>query len=158
MIDGMLSPATCKNDLRKYHDRAGSTERVLILKWLDKTILGRSRSISCLTESIKWQGNDSMLKEIVENSELFSYDLDELIRDGLVEKIYCKNGSDANGAHENFFEVSFNEIDFSPLTWEKCSCEKGLLYAVVRHYMLVLKDGLIPPCYLHHEVKCSDND
>jgi len=36
----------------------------------------------------------------------------------------------------------------SPLTWEKVDAAKDLLYAVVRHYLIVLKDGCIPPKFL----------
>ncbi len=111
------------------------------MAWLDKTFAGRSRAISCLTEPIKWQGNDTVLKAIVERSALFSFELDDLLKAGLVESIWCKNGSDAGGYNEKFFEVKPEEIDLSPLTWEKVDAAKDLLYAVVRHYLIVLKDG-----------------
>ena len=71
--------------------------------------------------------------------------------DGVVEEIYCKDGSDAGGYNEKFFKVSPKEIDCSPLTWEKVDAKKDLLYAVVRHYLLVLKDGYIAPKYLTEE-------
>ena len=70
---------------------------------------------------------------------------------GLVEAICCKNGSDAGGYNERFYQVTPQEIDFSPLTWEKVDAAKDLLYAVVRHYLIVLKDGVIPPQYLKEE-------
>lgn len=148
MTDGLLSPACCPSDLRHYQRRAGSTVKADILSWLDNTFPGRSRSVSCLTEPISWQGNDEMLKTIVENNALFSYDLDELVKDGIVESIYCKDGSEAGGDNETFYQIKAEEIDFSPLPWHKCSREKGLLYAVIRHYLLVLKDGYLPPRYL----------
>ncbi len=52
------------------------------------------------------------------------------------------------GYNEKFFEVKPEDIDLSPLTWEKVDAAKNLLYAVVRHYLIVLKDGYIPPQYL----------
>ena len=104
-----------------------------------------------MTEPIQWQGNDEMLRVIAENNVLFSYDLDELLKDGIVEAVYCKDGSDAGGANENFAKISGDEIDFSPLPWHKCSREKGLLYAVIRHYLLVLKEGYIPAEYITQE-------
>ena len=148
---GLLSISKGPRDLRAYAHRAGSENRDEIMAWLDKTFAGRSRAISCLTEPIKWQGNDAVLKAIVERSALFSFELDDLIKAGLVESIWCKNGSDAGGYNEKFFEVKPEDIDLSPLTWEKVDAAKDLLYAVVRHYLIVLKDGYIPPQYLREE-------
>ena len=145
---GLLSISKGPRDLRAYAHRAGTENRDEIMAWLDKTFAGRSRAISCLTEPIKWQGNDAVLKAIVDRSALFSFELDDLIKAGLVEAIWCKNGSDAGGYNEKFFEVKPEEIDLSPLTWEKVDAAKDLLYAVVRHYLIVLKDGYIPPQYL----------
>lgn len=91
------------------------------------------------------------MKKIVDGTELFSFELDELIKDGLVESIWCKNGSDAGGLKEKFYQVKVDEIDLSPLTWEKVDASKDLLYAVVRHYLIVLKDGYIPSKYIKKE-------
>ena len=148
---GLLSISKGPQDLRAYAHRAGSENRDEIMAWLDKTFAGRSRAISCLTEPIKWQGNDAVLKAIVDRSEIFSFELNDLIKAGLVESIWCKNGSEAGGYNEKFFEVKPENIDLSPLTWEKVDAAKDLLYAVVRHYLIVLKDGYIPPQYLCEE-------
>lgn len=145
---GLLSISKGPRDLRAYAHRAGSENKDEIMAWLDKTFAGRSRAISCLTEPIKWQGNDAVLKAIVDRSALFSFELDDLIKAGLVESIWCKNGSEAGGYNEKFFEVKPEDIDLSPLTWEKVDAAKDLLYAVVRHYLIVLKDGYIPPEFL----------
>ena len=151
LSDGLLSISCIQKDLRAYAHRAGSNNREEILAWLDKTFYGRSRAISCLTEPIKWQNNDSVLKRIVENSALFSFDLSELVKDNLVEAIWCKNGSAAGGYNEKFFQVSPEEIDFSPLKWERVDAARDMLYAVVRHYLVVMKNGVIPPKYLTRE-------
>lgn len=151
LSDGVLSISCIQKDLRAYAHRAGSNNREEILAWLDKTFYGRSRAISCLTEPIKWQNNDSVLKRIVENSALFSFDLSELVKDNLVEAIWCKNGSAAGGYNEKFFQVSPEEIDFSPLKWERVDAAKDMLYAVIRHYLIVMKNGVIPPKYLTRE-------
>jgi len=148
---GLLSISKGPRDLRAYAHRAGTENRDEIMAWLDKPFPGRSRAISCLTEPIKWQGNDAVLKKIVDNSALFSFELDDLLKAGLVESIWCKNGSDAGGYNEKFFEVKPEDIDLSPLTWEKVDAAKDLLYAVVRHYLIVLKDGIIPPEFLREE-------
>ena len=151
MERGLLSICKAPRDLRAYAHRAGSENRDEIMAWLDKTFAGRSRAISCLTEPIKWQGNDAVLKKIVDNSALFSFELEDLLKAGLVEAIWCKNGSDAGGYNERFYSVTQQEIDLSPLTWEKVDAAKDLLYAVVRHYLIVLKDGYIPPEFLREE-------
>ena len=151
MRDGLLSISKIDRNLRSYAHRAGSENKEDILKWLDSTFYGRSRAISCLTEQIKWKGNDPVLKNIVDGTKLFSFELDDLIKDGLVESIWCKNGSDTCGLNENFYQVKADEIDLSPLTWNKVDTTKGLLYAVVRHYMIVLKDGYIPAKYIKKE-------
>lgn len=151
MRDGLFSISKIDRNLRPYAHRAGSENKEDILKWMDSTFYGRSRAISCLTEQIKWQGNDQVLKKIVDGTELFSFELDDLINDGLVESIWCKNGSEANGLNEKFYQVKVDEIDLSPLSWDKVDVSKGLLYAVVRHYLIVLKDGIIPTKYLSKE-------
>ena len=148
---GLLSISKASCDLHAYAHRAGTQNRNEIMSWLDKTFAGRSRAISCLTEPIKWQGNDAVLKVIVERSMLFSFELDDLLQAGLVESIWCKNGSEAGGYNEKFYQVTTQEIDLAPLTWEKVDAAKDLLFAVVRHYLIVLKDGVIPPQYLKKE-------
>lgn len=151
LSDGLLSISCIQKDLRAYAHRAGSDDREEILAWLDKTFDGRSRAISCLTEPIKWQNNDPVLKCIVDNSALFSFDLDELVKDDLIEAIWCKNGSEAGGYNEKFFQVKPEEIDFSPLKWERVDAARDMLYAVIRHYLVVMKNGVIPPKYLKRE-------
>ena len=151
LSDGLLSISCIQKDLRAYAHRAGSDDKEEILAWLDKTFDGRSRALSCLTKPIKWQNNDPVLKRIVDNSVLFSFDLDELVKDNLVEAIWCKNGSESGGYNEKFFQVKPEEIDFSPLEWERVDAAKDMLYAVVRHYLLVMKNGVIPPKYLTRE-------
>ena len=149
--DGILSISKNPVNLKSYFRRAGSENKEEILAWLDQTFEGRSRAISCLTEPIKWQGNDPVLKTIVNNSVLFSFELNDLVREGLIEAIWCKNGSEAGGYNEKFYQVTPQEIDLTPLTWEKCDSSKGLLYGVIRHYLIVLKDGIIPAIYLKAE-------
>ena len=151
MKDGLFSISKIDRNLKPYIHRAGSKNKEEILRWLESTFYGRTRSVSCLTETIKYKNNDPTLKKIIKKSELFSFDLDELIKDGLVESIWCKNGSDAGGYNEKFYQVQPEEIDLSPLTWEKVDAAKDLLYAVVRHYLIVLKDGCIPAEYLRQE-------
>ena len=151
--DGLLSFAKNPINLKSYIKRAGSTNKEEILAFLEKTFAGRSRAVSCLTEPIKWQGNDVALKTIVDRSMLFSFELDDLIRDELIESIFCKTKCEANGLNEEFKKIRPDEIDTSPLEWEKCDSTKGLLFGAVRHYLLVVKGGVIAPKYLKEENK-----
>ena len=151
MKDGLFSISKIDRNLKPYIHRAGSKNKEEILRWLESTFYGRTRSVSCLTETIKYKNNDPTLKKIIKASELFSFDLDELIKDGLVESIWCKNGSNPDGCNENFYQVTPCEIDFSPLEWHKVDVSKNLLYAIIRHYLIVLKDGYIPPKYIKKE-------
>ena len=137
--DGLLGIKKSGRSLRPYAHRAKTEEPDKIYTWLDNTFEERSNSISCLTE------------KIVDDCELFSFDLEKLIEDGIVTAIWCKDGSEAGGYNENFKKVELDEVDCSPLTWEKCDSSKDLLFAVVRHYMLVLKDGFIPAKYIKKE-------
>ncbi len=146
--DGYLSISKIDIDLKAYKHRAQSNKKEDVLKWLDSTFYGRSRSISCLTEKIRWRGNDPVLKKLIKKSELFYFELDDLLKDGIVESIWCKDGSDCKGCNEKFYQVTPNEIDLTPLSWEKVDLSKELLYSVIRHYMLVLKDGHIPARYM----------
>lgn len=149
--DGIFSISKINRNLKPYIHRAGSDKKEDIIKWLESTFYGRSRSVSCLTETIKFKHNDPVLENIVKASELFSFDLDELIKDGLVESIWCKDGSDEKGCNEVFYQVTPDEIDFSPLNWHKVDIKNEKLYAVIRHYMIVLKGGIIPPEYIKQE-------
>ena len=151
MQDGILSISKNPVNLKSYFKRVGSEDYDDIMAWLDKTFVGRSRAISCLTEPIKWQGNDEVLKAIVDRSTLFSFELDDLVKAGLVEGIWCKTQCEANGVNEQFTQVLPQDVDVSPLPWYKCDSSKGLLYGVIRHYLIVLKDGYIPPQYITEE-------
>lgn len=77
--------------------------------------------------------------------------MDDLIRDGVIESIWCKIKCEASGINEEFIRVLPQNIDTSPLPWYKCDSSKGLLYGVIRHYLIVLKDGFIDPKYLKIE-------
>ncbi|HIU52570.1 MAG TPA: hypothetical protein IAD20_00645 [Candidatus Scatocola faecipullorum] len=149
--DGLFGIRKSGRSLALYAHRAQTEEPEKIYEWLDSTFPGRSQSVSCLTEKIVWQGNDKALKSIVDGCDLFSFELEQLVQDGIVTAIWCKNGSDAGGYNEKFKKIGLGGIDYSPLTWEKSDSSKDLLFAVVRHYMLVLKDGVIPPRYLQKE-------
>lgn len=145
---GIYSVSQLPEELLKYGKRLGTDDPEKILSWMEGTFHGRSRAISVLTEPVHWQGNDPMLKEWVDIMDLLEVDFDALAKDGQVESIWCKECSDANGTNENIRIISADEIDYSPLPWHLCSKEKGLFFGVIRHYFLVMKDGVIPVKYI----------
>ena len=153
LCKGLLSISRSVGNLKAYAERAGSDNRKDILNWLESTFPGRSRAISVLTEPIRWQNNDPVLKQIADNSVLFSFDLDALAKDQLVESVWVKSESKAHGKDEKFTQININKIDTSPLPWEKVNASKGLIYGVIRHYLIVLKEGKIPPKYIRKEDK-----
>ena len=85
-----------------------------------------------------------MLKEFIKNHALFSFELNDLIQNEIMESIWCQEG-------DKIYSVRPEEIDFSPLPWEKCSLQKGLFFGVIRHYFIVLKEGVLSPKYIREE-------
>ncbi|MBR6231809.1 MAG: hypothetical protein IKQ99_01765 [Alphaproteobacteria bacterium] len=148
LTKGIYSVSRLPEELLKYGKRLKTDDPKKILAWMEGTFHGRSRAISVLTETVHWQENDSMLKEWVDDMDLLEIDFDALAKDGQIESIWCKEGSDANGTNENIFKITADEIDCSPLPWHLCSKEKGLFFGIIRHYFLVMKDGVIPPKYI----------
>ena len=142
--DGLGSFEKGYGDIAPYLERAGSSKRAEITLWMEKTFKGRSRALSVITEPIKWNGNDPMLKEFVKNHMLFSFELNDLRKAGLIESIWCQDG-------DTPYPILPTEIDLSPLSWEKSSREKGLFFGVIRHYFIVIKDGVLPPKYIRQE-------
>ncbi len=148
---GLLTLSKKPEEIRKYGKRLGTENIQEITTWLEKTFPGRTRAISVLTEPVQTKGTDSMLKEWVATKELVSIDFNRLLSDGLIESVWCKEGSDAQGKEEKLYQVNPDEIDLTPLDWTKCSQEKGLFFGVIRHYLIVLKEGVIPPKYMTKE-------
>lgn len=144
---GILSVSLIPECLSHYASRAKSEEPEVIIKWLDSTFYGRSRSIACFTEPLMLNGK----LVAVDDGCLFSFDIDALIKDNLVESIYQKTKS-GNGRYiEEFKKIEVNEIDYSPLDFSPYKTEEEITNVFFRHYFVVLKDGYIPPQYLTKE-------
>lgn len=157
--DGLLSFA--KNpqaDLHYYFERSGCKTHQGIVNWLENCFAGRSRGIRCFSEPIKWHEESLSLKIFTENADLFSFDPEELQKDGLLEAVYCspsvlgRTDLPEFGCDEVLDKLpSLQEIDFSPIDWTICNDKKGWRFAFVRYYLLILKDGCLPPQYLTKE-------
>ena len=153
--EGYLSVAANPKpkQLEMYARKAGSENFEDIKRYLEKTLPGRTKSISCLTEKAPVEDYEHpYLHHLVHNAAVVSFELDDLLKDGLIEKIYCKDNSETARTDidfENVYEIKNPaEIDTSPLDWHGCSPRYGSPYNMLRHYILVLSKGFIPPEYL----------
>lgn len=144
-----------KQRLHVYDSYAGSSKIEDILLYLDKTFPARLRSICVLTEPapIK-EYKHSYLNNLVHTADVLSLDLDELLNDGIVEAIYCKDNRKTilkEPYFENIYPVKPDEIDLTPYDWDLCGkkiYQKYSPWSTIKHYFLVLKDGYIPTKYI----------
>ncbi|MBQ3696026.1 MAG: hypothetical protein II938_03555 [Alphaproteobacteria bacterium] len=104
------------------------------------------------------------IKELIDSCDLFELNLDLLVKDGLVEAVYLKPSVfDGHyfsmksrekylrcGADESLIKLkSVKDIDYKyHQTWDLCDDSKGLRMAPLQFYVLIVKDGIIPPKYL----------
>lgn len=159
--EGILSFAKNSNaDLHYYYKRSGETSHKGIVKWMESCFEGRSRAIRGFSEPIQWtEKSVNMFKPFIENADLFSIDLDALAKDGLIEAVYISPAIKPNldkdfpqDVDERLFKLSsINDIDTSPVDWSVCDEKLGLRFSVVPYYLIVIKDGIIPPKYIKKE-------
>lgn len=162
--EGYLSAAANPNpaQLTVYARTAGSEDTEEIKKYLERTLPGRTRSISCLTETAPVEDYEHpYLDYLVHHASVVSFDLEKLIKDNLIEAIWCKDSSQTaktDIAFENIYKIeNISEIDTSPLDWHACSEKYGSPYNMLRHYILVLSKGYIPPEYITPEYSGNHN-
>lgn len=148
-----------KSALWTHRHSAKSEDDEKILAYLENTFKGRLRSICAITEPAPAaEYKHPYLNHLVHHADVISFDLSQLIKDGIVEEIYCKDLRETvllDSAFENIYKIkSIEEIDTSPLDWNLCGSDAYLKYspwATIKHYFLVLKDGFIPVKYLSRE-------
>lgn len=159
LTDGILSFAKNPNaDLSYYYKRTGGeTTHAAIVQWMENCFSGRSRAIRGFSEPIQWTDKSiNMFKPFIENADLFSIDLGALQKDGLIEAVYVspaiRPDSDKDlpqDVDERLIKLaSINDIDTSPVDWSVCDEKLGLRFSVVPYYLIVIKDGIIPPEYI----------
>lgn len=160
--DGILSFAQNPNaDLSYYYKRTGGeTTHAGIVKWMENCFNGRSRGIRCFSEPIQWtEKSVNMFKPFIENADLFSIDADALQKDGLIEAVYVSPPlkPDSNkDLPQNCDEIliklnSVAEIETAPVDWSVCDEKLGLRFSVIPYYLIITKDGTIPPRYVTKE-------
>lgn len=162
LTDGILSFAKNPNaDLRYYYKRSGQTTHEGIVKWFESCFEGRSRGIRGFSEPIRWTENSLSLKKFIENADMFSIDLDALHQDGLLEAIYMsppipidpnedpKIGVGITNVDEGLIKLNdYTCISQDPVNWSVCNDEMGRRFAFVPYYLIIVKDGVIPPKYI----------
>ena len=163
--DGILSFAKNPNaDLRYYYKRSGQVTHAGIAKWFESCFEGRSRGIRVFSEPIKWTENSLSLKEFVDNADMFSIDIDALYKEGLLEAVYLsppvmitpdenpKTDIGITAVDEVLEKLShYTEISQTPVDWTVCDDKMGRRFAFVPYYLLIIKDGVIPPRYIKIE-------
>ena len=157
---GLLSFA--KNpyaDLHYYFKRTGGkTSHKEICEWMENCYVGRSRAIRGFTEPIKWNKRSiHILKDFVDNADMFEIDISALNADGLIEAVYVspsvlnvpdiKENQDCDEVWQKL-EHGIDDIDYSPIDWSVCDDELHRRFAYVRYYLIVVKGGVIEPKYL----------
>ena len=137
MTDGIKSPFAADEDrLFHYAKRAGSVKKEDILNYLETVFSGRSRAVSCLTETAPRTENPK-IKNWANACDCFSFDLDPLIKENIVQSIFCADAG-------TLTPTDARMIDCSPLNWESVNPYDNVFFQRIRHYMIVLKDGVLP--------------
>ena len=141
--NGLWSPSKApRKALSHYFGRARTQTKTGVLKYLESTARGRSRSVSVITDPIN---KKCTYYEWTEDRCLCAIDFDKLYHDGLVETIYRCYGKKMTPITAS--QIKWNE----KLPWDKV--ENGLFFKVIPHYMIVLRDGVIPSQYISLDPK-----
>lgn len=152
-----------KNALLTHRTSARSKNIDDIEVYLEQTFNGRMRSICVITEIAPIEEyKHPYLNHLVHNADVISFDLNQLIRDGIVEAIYCKDLREtilSDPGYENIYKIGdINDIDLTPHDWHLCGSDEYIKYspwATIKHYFLVLTKGYIPTNYITLEIDNS---
>ena len=155
--DGILSFAKNPNAQLGYYYRrtGGETTHAGIVKWMEKSFPGRSRSIRALIEPLQWteRSRHGIKELVIDACDLFKIDVSALDKDGLLEAVYVSPSilgkENEYPDDEPLYKLSgIDEIDFTPNDYSILDDEKGRRFAFLRYYLLVIKGGIIPPQYI----------
>ena len=155
--DGILSFARNPNaDLSYYIKRSGKTTHAEIVNWFERKFDGRSRGIRAFPSRIQPAEKSKSLQTFIENADLFAIDVNALDEAGLLEAVYVSpsvmdipNISDSVAADEVLCKLpDVQSIDTTPIDWNVCDDSMGRRFAYVRYYLLIVKDGIIPPRFI----------
>ncbi len=159
--NGLLSFAANPNaDISYYIKRSGCDNKKGIVNWMENCFEGRSRGIRGFSEPIQYTKKSvKMFKGFIEGANLFSIDVEAMDNDSLIEAVYLSpamNITDDSQISYGTDEVlekmqSYKEIGSFEVDWNKCNDEKELRFSVIPYYIIVVKDGIIPPKYITKE-------
>lgn len=143
-IDGLLSTALTENGWKKYRGRTGKETKEDVLKVLDswEPEWNRSRAISVLSQPIPIDAAED-LRQFANESELYSFDLDDLIKANLVKNLRKTNSGPGTYAVDGLSKDRFN--------WNRKP--KKLTFYGIPHYMVETTEGRIPPEFIRKEPK-----
>jgi|GEM_PF-1132477 hypothetical protein len=152
-----------KSSLWTHRHSAKSDNYDDIRAYLEHTFEGRLRSVCVVTETAPENNyKHPYLDHLVHYADVISFDLDQLLSDNIAEEIYCKDIRQSvlkDPGRENIYKInSISEIDMTPHDWHLCEQEEYRVFspwATIKHYMLVLTEGYIPPEYIALEVNRS---
>ncbi|MBP5344512.1 MAG: hypothetical protein J6Y85_05525 [Alphaproteobacteria bacterium] len=138
---GLWAPVCAPRTLlAHYFGRARTRTKKGVLAYLESTCPGRSRAISFLTSPMT--GECLYYADFCQDRILYSINFDRLIQDGLVEAIYRSEG-------KKLIKIMPQDIQWDEvLPWK--NVKKGLFFKAIPHYMVVMRDGKIPPEYITH--------
>ncbi len=153
----------CKNILRTHRHSAKSDNYDNIWTYLEQSFEGRLLSICVVTEIAPVENYaHPYLNYLVHHADVISFDLTQLIADDLVKAVYCKDLRQTalkDASFENIYKIeNIDDIDLEPCDWHLCEKEEYKMispWATIKHYMLVLTKGYIPPEYITLEVDNS---
>ncbi len=147
-------------DLNFYTKRSGQNTQQGISQWMENMFSGYSRGVRCFSEPV--QATTQRLQDFIQQSNLFEIDVEKLAQDGLLESVYVSPAlppkeelipkalkSIEEEGTDGFIKLqSYHHISDYPVDWNVCNDEKGWRFAFVPFFLLVLKEGIIPPQYL----------
>ncbi len=134
-----------------------------ILTYLEQTFDGRLRSICVVTEiAPQIEYKHPYLNYLVHHADVISFDLNQLLKEGIVEAVYCKDLRRTvltDSSFENIYKITnIGEMEDTKVDWHLCETEQYKNFspwASIKHYMLVLSKGYIPPEYITLEIDHS---
>ncbi len=139
---GLWAPVKASREaLSHYFGRAKTKAKQGVLEYLETVFPGRSRAISVLTSPMTKAC--CFYNAFKRDRILYSLDFNKLQKAGLIEAIYRVEG-------KSFKKISASQILWDErLPWEKVG--NGYFFTKIPHYMIVLKDGIVPPEFITKE-------
>ena len=137
--EGLYGPSgdSEENLARRYGVRAGSTDKMDILNWLESTAPGRSHAISVLTEPIPDDTSDNIRAFRDSSVQVTLPPYRELLAAGVIEPPLYRSNTDGPGLQVR------QRMSYKPIKWNVKN--HRLAFKGIPHYFLVTKDGRIPP-------------